>query len=223
MHLLEGGLGELVANGGEVYRLAADHALGTSGLGENGDHAQLLPRRQPRRLCQHAESLREQGIANQDGRCLVVGLVAGGAAAAQVVVIHGGKIVVHQGVRVDEFEGGSGTVEQALVHAERCASGVGKQRAHPLTATEDAIPHGIVQSRWEGTRRRQQRFQNFFIVGHNSVAKSSKGFALGQISPPLHCWVGPELARQARFLLSVLLPSAGVRPVGRVPSLAGTR
>ena len=38
----------------------------------------------------------EQGIAGQDGGGVVIGLVYGGATAAQVVIVHGGQVVMNQ-------------------------------------------------------------------------------------------------------------------------------
>jgi len=49
-----------------------------------------------RRIGQHLERLRQQRIAGKNGGGFVIGAVTGGLAAAQIIVIHGGKVIMNQ-------------------------------------------------------------------------------------------------------------------------------
>ena len=55
---------------------------------------------------QHLEGAGLQRVAGQDGGGFVEGLVAARLAAAQVVVVHGRQVVVHQRIGVQHFDGG---------------------------------------------------------------------------------------------------------------------
>ena len=54
---------------------------------------------------QHLEGAGLQGVAGQDGDGFAEGLVAGGLAAAQIVVVQGGQIVVDERVGVEHLQG----------------------------------------------------------------------------------------------------------------------
>jgi hypothetical protein len=49
-----------------------------------------------------------EGVAGEEGDGFAVDLVAGGDAAAQIVVIHAGEVVVDEGVGVEALDGGGG-------------------------------------------------------------------------------------------------------------------
>ncbi len=95
---------------------------------------------------EHIEGLGLQGIAGENGGGLVEGAVAGGAAAAQVVIVHGRQIVMHQRVGVDEFHRAGRDIETPRRRADGRAGGVYQERAHTLAATEHRIAHGLVQT-----------------------------------------------------------------------------
>ena len=59
------------------------------------------------------EGLGEQGVAGEDGDGVAEFLVARGLAAAEVVVVESGEIVVDEGIGVDEFDG-AGRVERGV-------------------------------------------------------------------------------------------------------------
>ncbi len=88
-----------------------------------------------------------EGVAGEDGGGFAEDDVAGGLAAAQVVVVECGEVVVDEGVSVDHLEGRaevgcafgnfSGTCDHAGgFHAE--------DRAEAFAAGEDAVTHGAV-------------------------------------------------------------------------------
>mgnify|MGYP002588362198 CR=1 FL=1 len=102
---------QLLFSGGQcfvlqVQLLSVDHAMAarTSAQRAGGRHADL---RRNRRICDHLKSLSQQHIASQHRCRLAEGLVAGGAAPAQIIVIHAGQIIVDQRVAMQHLHGGS--------------------------------------------------------------------------------------------------------------------
>jgi hypothetical protein len=83
---------------------------------------------------EEAEGERQQRVAGEDRERLAVDLVAGRPAAAQVVVVHRGQVVVDEAVGVDALDGGRGEsgvgVAAAVVRAEARTS-VGRRRLPP--------------------------------------------------------------------------------------------
>ena len=65
-----------------------------------------------------------EGVAGEDGGGLVEGLVAGRAAAAQVVVVHGREVVMDQGIGVDQLDGAGGAVHHLGGQADGPGGGV---------------------------------------------------------------------------------------------------
>ena len=53
----------------------------------------------------HLKGSGQQGIPGEDRHGLAVHLVVGGSAATQVIVIHGGEVVMDQRHRVDHLQG----------------------------------------------------------------------------------------------------------------------
>jgi len=99
-------------------------------------------------------------VAGEDGDGLAESYVAGGFAAAQVVVIEGGQIVVDERVGVQHFEGcaqlfnscgdGSGDGDGGLD---------GKHWPETLAASEDRVTHRAVNGGRDGLDRGDQRFE----------------------------------------------------------------
>lgn len=107
-----------------IEDLSADHTGGTGG-GETDARASSTP---PGGKILHGgghkpEGVGQQGVARKDGGGFIEGLVAGGAATAQIVIIHRGQIVVDEGVRVDHFS--------------EAAKGITARRARPNRAAVD--------------------------------------------------------------------------------------
>ena len=89
----------------EVEHLAADHAAEPRGAGE-AEH-EVGPDgavRIGRGIGQHLEGEGLERVAGEDGGRLVEGLVHGRPAPAQVVVVHGGQVVMDEGIAVQELE-----------------------------------------------------------------------------------------------------------------------
>ncbi len=97
---------------------------------------------------QVAEGEGQQGIAGEDGGGFVIGFVDGGAAAAEVVIVHGRQIVVDQRVAVDQLDrdGRRATVRSAAAPSIR--GGLAQQEGpQALAALEAAVAHGGDQPR----------------------------------------------------------------------------
>ena len=94
---------------------------------------------------QQLERQRQQRVSRQDGGPFVERLVHGRFAAAQIVVVHGRQVVVHERIAM-----------HALERRRRCSAdsaGTPNRRAHskvrngtqPLAAAERAQPHRLDQ------------------------------------------------------------------------------
>ena len=92
----------------------------------------------------------EQRVAGEDRGRLVIGDVDGGAAAAQIVVVHGGKVVVDQRVAVQRLERRAGAHGALARHAEQLRAGDHEERPQPLAGAEGGMAH----RRDEARRRR---------------------------------------------------------------------
>ena len=68
---------------------------------------------------EHFECERLQRITGEDRHCFAERNVASRASAAQAVVVHRGQVVVHQRIRVDDFDRGGCCVKVFERRAER--------------------------------------------------------------------------------------------------------
>ena len=139
--------GVQVAVGGHVEELAAHHpadARGGRQLARAGEHvgrlAGLLGERQPQRLG-------EQAVAGEDRHVLAERHVAGGLAAAQVVVVHGRQVVVDERVGVDHLDRRRERQHVLGVAPERLGRGQGQHRPDALAARQQRVAHGLHQPR----------------------------------------------------------------------------
>jgi len=96
------------------------------------------------RLHEDVERAREQRVAGQDRDGLAEDLVRRRLAAAQVVVVHGGQVVVDQAVRVDHLDGAGQRHQRVFGAAHRLARGQDEEGANALAAREKAVADGAV-------------------------------------------------------------------------------
>ena len=144
----------------QVHDLAADHAAdGAGGVRDLGDdgHARLRRTLQAR---QHLVGVGLQRVAGKDGRRLAKSFVAGGTAAAQVVVVERRQVVVDERVGVQHLQRRAQFLDAggnaALDHLRGFHAEDGPQA---LAAGEDAMPHGLVDRRRILRTRGQQALQ----------------------------------------------------------------
>jgi len=150
LEVFEGGLG----GGGfgffgvaGIEDLSADHAFDAGGVGEFfdefdgefgfGDAG--------------GEEFKGEGVeavAGEDGEAFAVDFVVGGATAPEVVVVHGGEVIMDEGEAVDHFEGGGGghgDAEGAVLAAGGLVAEEDEGGSDAFAGAEEGIGHGVVE------------------------------------------------------------------------------
>ena len=153
----------------EIVHLAADHSSDGSGSGgQFGDQTNAPIGVEVVQLCQHFESEREQGISCQDGHGVAENLVAGGPAAAQIVIIERGKIVMDQRIGVNELKRTRGRFNAQRRIRNRLRGCDGEQRTNALPTGEEAVAHGAVDGggilRLRGNAAAKRGFNTLVLV-----------------------------------------------------------
>ena len=97
-----------------------------------------------------------EGVAGEDGGGLVIGPVHGGTAAADVIVVHTGQVVMDQAVGVDAFEGAGGAQHRPLLDVEQIGRLKREEGPQPLAGAEGGIAHGFGQARFGAVGAGQQ-------------------------------------------------------------------
>ena len=109
------------------------------------------------RLGKDLKSAGLQGIASQDRRRLIVGAVCAGAAAAQIVIVHGRQIVVDERVGVQHLDAGRDPRGARGRDTEQRGDLQHEKSTQPLAAAQGRVAHGLHQpplpSLWEGQER----------------------------------------------------------------------
>ncbi|SBO42933.1 protein of unknown function [Cyanobium sp. NIES-981] len=130
----------------QVHHLATHQTRGARGQAQLAHHGQQALRRHPGAAQgHHLEGAGEQGIAGQDGVGFPVHLVIGGAAAAQVVVIHGGQIVMDQRHGVDHLQGHRRWHGPLAVTTGQLTGRQAENRPQPLAPGQQGIAHRLAQ------------------------------------------------------------------------------
>ena len=94
---------------------------------------------------EHFECERLQRVADQHGHAFAVDFVASRTAAAQVVVVHGRQVVVHETVGMDDLDGRRRGIERLERRAERSARRIDEHRTQSFAAAEHAVAHRFAQ------------------------------------------------------------------------------
>ncbi len=131
----------------KVECLSARHAGRAAGVGKCLDdaHPNGTVVRQAGMTREQLECEDLQRIAGQDRGRLVVGLVARGPAAAQVVVVHCRKVVVHQRVGVNQFDRAGRCVHGLEWQAKGLGRRIRQGGPDPLARAEHAVALRRVQ------------------------------------------------------------------------------
>ena len=126
---------------------------------------------------QHFKGARLQCIADEDRGGFVERTMARGSAAAQIVVVHRGQIVVHQAVDVNELDCRRRRIEHLERRTERFAGGIHQYRTHSLAAGQRAVAHGFEQARCRSAidleRVRQHAF-DALLIQRNTVSQKTR-------------------------------------------------
>ena len=141
--------GNFPAHGLQVGHLAGEHpAAGAGGGGKLLDDLRAPAGVGEAQAGEEFEGQRQQGVAGQEGDGLAELLVAGGLAAAQVVVVERGQVVVDERVGVDELQGAGQVVDAPKLRSLLAQGGGGfeaKDGTEALAAGEDGVAHGAVE------------------------------------------------------------------------------
>ena len=123
------------------------------------------------RTAENVEREGEKAVPGENGGRFIERLVRRRPAAAQVVIVHGGKIVVGQRVAMHTFQRRPGHEGILPGHIEQRGRFHHQEGPQPLAAAEAHIAHGIEQARRPGLfavrrwRRKQAIEQGFSVVG----------------------------------------------------------
>jgi hypothetical protein len=90
------------------------------------------------------ESFREKAIAREYCDRFTKDAVIGGAAAAKIIIVHAGEIVVNQGVGVDAFHSASGGNCERLVSPNSPSGGEAEDGTQAFASCEKTVAHGSV-------------------------------------------------------------------------------
>ena len=109
---------------------------------------------------EHLEGAGLQRVAGQDGDGLAEGHVAGGLAAAQVVVVEGGQVVVDERVGVKHLQGRAQPLDSLGQRPGDGDGGLhGQHRPEALAAGKDGVAHGAVNRGRHGVYAGKQLLQ----------------------------------------------------------------
>ncbi len=127
-----------------IHHLATDHAGMTRSLrqthNEIATHEGIAMRL---RRTQQRKRMRQKRITREDRGGFIESLVHRRFAAAQIVVVHRGQIVMDERIGVNAFHRRSDAAERTAIHAEQTACLQDKESAQPLAATKRRIAHGL--------------------------------------------------------------------------------
>ena len=135
----------------EVEHLAAHHPAQPGRARERRDQVKPdLGVGMRLRATENVEGKGEKAVTGQDGGRLIECLVRGRTASAQVVIVHGGQVVVRQRVAMNAFQRRPG--HQGILPWDiKQGGGFHHQEwSQALAAAEADIAHGIEQSRRPG-------------------------------------------------------------------------
>ncbi len=161
MHILDLGDIQLSALGRQIDGLSAGHAERAAGLAQDIDQRQADGRSGGQRgvACEQLERQRLQRVADQYGGRLVEGLVAGRPAAPQIIVIHGGKIVVYQRIHMNQFDRAGRGLDFVFRQSQRSGRRKQQRRPYALAAAQNAVAHRLVQPSGDGGGGGETRIQ----------------------------------------------------------------
>lgn len=126
----------------QIERLAAGHTADTRGTRQRQHQLGLLPIGEVRFRCgDDVEGKCQKAVAGKDRIGLAVGDMHRRLAAADIVVVHGRKIVMHQRVAVHTFKRCTDTQGRLPVATEEGCALHDKERAQALAAVQEAVAH----------------------------------------------------------------------------------
>ena len=138
----------------------------------------------------HLKSIGQQAIARQNGSRLVIGLVDGRAAAAQIIIIHGRQIVMDQRIAVDHLQSAGGAHGDLRLHPEEGRRLDDKKGPQTLAPTQRRMAHGSQQAgraahlSRAGSRRQKALQSRFHLISDGCEPQLECGAQWGTLSSP---------------------------------------
>ena len=148
----------------QVDHLPAAHPLGAAGKGEFSDQVNNLAGID-RQLGQAPKRLGLQRIAREHRLGISELNVARGLAAAQHIIVHARQVIMNQGIGVNELNGDCSLVADAERSSGQAAGSIDKEGANPLSAAQNGIAHGFIQSLKPPLLLGQRSAGNFLEMG----------------------------------------------------------
>jgi hypothetical protein len=183
----------------EIGDLPADHAGKPRAARNHRDRLGASLGGSPRRPAgEDLEGEGQQRIAHEDRLGLPKGFVHGGPAAAQVVVVHRGQIVVHEGIGVDHLERGRRGQHAVFRSPEGLAGRDRQQRAQSLASAEHRMPHRLDEAPHGLRGAREQLVDRALDVAAALVEIGREGHGVPAASPSRICKVSMPTARRDR-------------------------
>src|SRR5688572_13558471 len=97
-------------------------------------------------LNQNFESLSEQSVPREDSNTFAIDLMIGRFAPAEVVIVHGGQVVMNERVRVDAFDS-AGKRKSVFLLAPTClCRGQTERRSKAFPSGEKRVTHRCMNS-----------------------------------------------------------------------------
>ena len=134
----------------DIEHLTAHHPHVAGAIGQflnQPDLARRVAALHQIRTAAEIERHRQQRVAGQDRHRFAIDLVIRRLPAPEVVVVHRRQVVVNERVGMDQFQraGDRHQSRRGLTH--RFCRGNRQDRADPLSARHETVPHAFVQGR----------------------------------------------------------------------------
>ena len=170
--------GEGLAFAEHVHHLTAAHAARARGMGQSEDEFRPgLGVGMGVGFGEEFEGAGLQRIAGQDGGGFVELAMGGGLTAAQVVIVHGGKVVMHQGIGMQHLDRGGDAGGAVAVNAEQAGRLHDEEGAHAFAPPESGVAHGFEQPGLEPVGDGEKEVDGVFDLGGAALESVGQGFA----------------------------------------------
>jgi hypothetical protein len=170
---------EFLALAFKVGDLTGDERLAARGVREFLDNGGMRVARGGFYGRGHLEGDGEEGVASEDGDAFTVDLVRGGLAAAKVVVVHAGQVVMDERVGVDAFDRAGEGKRRLRLSTQDFGRREADDGTQALAAREDAVSHRLMnrfRARGGGGQETIERGIDLFLAGRPITGK-------------IHAWV----------------------------------
>jgi len=86
-----------------------------------------------------------EDVAGEDGGGLIVFFMEGGPASAEVVIVHGGEVIVDEGEAVDHLDGCGGDDGLGVLSGDGLGGEEGQRWAQALAGGQQGVLEGLME------------------------------------------------------------------------------